>query len=221
MSLAPDADVAVFDFDHTICRFDSSAHFFLWLMRQQWWRLIGSVLLLPFVLPLLGIRATQKIPVQILVRLATVGHPIDELPRLALRYLQQASSNWAYAQALERLRWHQEQGDDVVIATGSLQYLVQEMLRQAGLSHVRVVGSQMAASRFGWVSAQHCIGKNKIPMLQAQGICSPWRYAYSDHFADLPLLRRADTPFLINPNAKSLRIVRAQTLPGLQTLRWQ
>lgn len=221
MSLPQGVAVAVFDFDHTLCRFDSSAQFFYWLMRQRWWRVLMCLLIAPLVLPLLLFRPTQKLPVRIAVRLASVGRPIDQLPALIRAYLQQARPDWSYAQGIERVRWHQHQGDQVVIATGSLQYLVEEMLRQHGIEHVLVVGSEMAPSHFGWVSAQHCIGKNKIPMLRARGISAPWQYAYSDHFADLPLLRNADVAFLVNPGAKSLRIVQAKASPAIQTLRWQ
>ena len=214
------AGVAVFDFDHTLCRFDSSAHFFYWLIRQQFWRLLLCSVLAPLVLPLFCFRRTQKLPVRIAVRLASVGRPLTDLPELIQDYLRQAQQNWAYDEGLARLRWHQENGEQIVIATGSLQLLVTQMLSQAGLKNIRIIGSILVQSRFGWVSAQHCIGKKKIPLLQAEGINPPWQYAYSDHFADLPLLKNAETAFLVNPRAKSLRIVRAKSLPALQILRW-
>lgn len=219
MSLKPDADVAVFDFDHTLCRFDSSAAFFYWLIRQQLWRLGLGVLLAPWVLPLLAFRLTRKWPVRIAVRLASVGRPIEALPALVERYLAQAEPNWAYPDGLDRLRWHQQQGDQVVIATGSLQVLVQHMLARAAIDDVLVVGSILSASNYGWTQTQHCIGKNKIPMLQAHGVSAPWAYAYSDHAVDLPMLRHAKTAFLINPSAKSMALVRAR-MAALQILHW-
>ena len=213
--------IAVFDFDHTVCRFDSSARFFYWLIRRSAWRFALCLLLLPVVVPFFCFRSTQKLPVRIAIRVATLGQPMTSLPSLIQTFLAQLQPDWAYAEALDRLRWHQQRGDQVVIVTGSLEALVSELLDRAGFIQVKVIGSLMRESPWGWVSARHCIGKTKISELREQGISAPWQYAYSDHFADLPLLKHAEAAFLVNPKAKSLRIVRAKLSAGLQVLHWQ
>lgn len=208
--------VVVFDFDCTLTRWDTADRFFRWLLRREPWRLVLVLAALPVLGPLLLARPTRKWPIRFAVWIATLGRTPEALPALAEEHIQSLPKGHASVflpAAVERLQAHLVQGDQVVIATGCVEALAQALLRHAGLSQVPLVASTVRPFLGGLVRDQHCFGPNKIPMLAARGFAPPWAVAYTDHHADLPVLRLSAERYLVSPNPKCLfRIEQALSI---------
>lgn len=203
--MSKDSSVVVFDFDLTLTRWDTAERFFRWMLRRDPWRLALVLPGLPVLGPLLLIRATRKWPIRFAVWVATLGRTPEALAALAEEYIRSLPMGHASVflpAAIQQLQAHLARGDQVVIATGCVEALAQTLLRHAGLSHVPLVASTLRPFLGGLVRDQHCFGPNKIPMLSARGFAPPWATAYTDHRADIPVLRLSSERYLVSPTPK-------------------
>lgn len=217
-------NVAVFDFDLTLTRWETAGRFFKCLLRRQPWRIAGVVLALPVLAPLWALPHTRRLPVRFAVWVATFGHSGEALAALAVAHADEVFGGPEpvfLVQGVERLRNHLTRGDQVVIATGCWEPLARALLEREGLQDVPLVASTLRPCLGGWVSERHCLGENKIPMLTERGYPPPWRIAYTDHRADLPLLRNSEQWFLISPGLKCLRLIEEAMAAKAEILPWR
>ena len=198
--------IAVFDFDHTITDRDTAAGFFGWLLHQHALRLVLGAPVVLLLSPFAAFRRTRKIPVRFAVWLATFGHNHEQLQKLAIEYIARVvgrGARFVREDARAQIKLHQSQGHTVVVATGALECLAREILADAGIGDIIVVGSSLRSFLGGMVADQHCFGIRKLGMLQERGFSPPWACVYSDHESDLPLLRAGTQQFLVNPTART------------------
>jgi phosphoserine phosphatase len=73
----------------------------------------------------------------------------------------------------------------------------------------------------GMVVNRHCYGTHKIPMLQERGFEPPWAFVYSDHEADLPLLRAGIRQFVVNPKPRTAARLMAVLGPSAAVVTWR
>ncbi|MNK52260.1 Phosphatidylglycerophosphatase C [compost metagenome] len=217
-------NVVVFDFDLTLTRWETAARFFKTLLRQQPWRLATVLLALPLLLPLWAAPGSRRVPVRFAVWVATFGRSGEQLEAMAQAHAQavfEAGEQVFIEAAVARLQAHLAQGDRVVIATGCWEPLARALLARGGLAAVPLVASTLRPWLGGWVSDQHCLGANKIPMLAARGYAAPWAMAYTDHHADLPLLRNSAHWCLVSPRARCLRRIEQALQVRAQIVAWR
>lgn len=220
----PGSPVVVFDFDLTLTRWDTSERFFKWLLRRDPWRLAIVLAALPALAPLLLLRGTRKWPTRFAIWVATLGRAPEALPRLVADFigsLPEAHASVFVPVAVGRLQEHVARGDRVVIATGCLDALAEALLRRAGLGDVPLVASTVRPFLGGMARDQHCFGANKIPMLAARGFAPPWAVAYTDHRADLPVLRLTAERFLVSPRPGCLARIETALGTKATVLAWR
>lgn len=216
--------VVVFDFDLTLTQWDTADRFFRWLLRRDSWRLALVLASLPVLGPLLLARPARKWPIRFAVWAATLGRTVDALAALAEEYVRSLPTGHTSVflpAGIEQLKAHIAQGDKVVIATGCVEALAQTLLRHAGLGHVPLVASSLRPFLGGLVRDQHCFGPNKIPMLSARGFAPPWAVAYTDHHADIPVLRLSSECYLVSPTAKCLARIEKDLAIKAAILAWR
>lgn len=220
----PSDNVVVFDFDLTLTRWETASRFFKGLLRRQPWRMAALLPCLPVLLPMLALPATRGLPVRVAVWLATFGRSREALDALAQAHAQavfDGGDRVFVDAAVARLRLHLQQGDRVVIATGCWEPLARALLARGGLAEVPLVASTLRPYLGGWVSRQRCLGANKIPMLAARGYAPPWAMAYTDHHADLPLLRNSAQWCLVSPTPNCLRRIETALQTRAQVVAWR
>jgi phosphatidylglycerophosphatase C len=216
--------VVVFDFDHTLTRWDSSDRFFRWLLKHDVWRTGMVIIASPLLLPLLLSARTRIYPVRYAIWVATLGLSHDQLAALATIHVDELHRDeplLLLQDALNQLNVHIELGHSVVIVTGSLQLIVREYLNRSKIGHVPLVASTLKPFLGGMASDQHCFGRHKIPMLIARGFPPPWSVTYTDHAVDLPVIAESVQWFLVNPKPKSLAKVREHMQCEPAVLSWR
>ena len=218
-----DAPLVVFDFDHTLYDGDSGSHLFAWLIKRSWWRRVLALLLAPVFGPMVAFLPTRRVGISGFVWAGTVGlHRVRELDALIDAYVAGHVDDIRarlLPVALEVFHAHRVRGDRVVVATGAPPELARAILAFVAHEDVPVVGT-VAGPRLGAVvAARHCHNEEKMRMLRELG----WgdiTAAYSDSSADLPLLRAARSPVVVNPKHGAIERFRRELPEGTPILNW-
>ena len=221
---ADDRPVAVFDLDGTLVTGDAFGLLLRQLLTRSRVRLAAALLSAPVWLPALLVPATRVAAERHLVWLALAGRDEEavaaELRRFAAEHAAPGGGRAATV-GLERLREHRERGDRVVVATGCAAPLAEEVCAVLGLAGVEVVGTRLA--RRTWGRPERVVpvrGEGKVRALEAAGVRFPVAHAYSDSPSDLPLLRRAGVPHVVDPSPRDLDRLRRELGAEVDVLRW-
>ena len=218
------APLVVFDFDHTLYDGDSGGHLFKWLIQRSWWRVLLALLIAPVFAPLIAFLPTRRVGIGAFVWAGTVGfHRRRDLDALIDRYVASHVDEIKprlLPVALAVLHRHREQGDRVVIATGAPPELARAILAFVAHEDVPVVGT-LVGPRLGGIGAKrHCHHEMKMTMLRDAGYSGPVAIAYSDSNVDLPLLKAALSPVVVNPKAGQVAQFQRELPAGTPILNW-
>jgi phosphatidylglycerophosphatase C len=221
---ADDAPLVVFDFDNTLYRGDSGGDLLQWLLRRSAWRALVALVASTVLLPMLAFLPTRRSGMSGYLWIATLGlKGYRDLNALIKRYVVTRTDYLSGALlpvALGVLDQHLQAGDRVVIATGAPPELAKAILAFVAREDVPVVGSHEAPWFGGLTTVDHCHNENKLRCLTRAGYGGPISTAYSDSKEDLPLLKKAQQPVVVNPKASSVLLMLRSLPPGTQFLNW-
>ncbi len=208
--------LALFDFDDTMIAGDSIAAFvrfsfftgrlsFARVLRVSWLTLLWKC----------GFVRVERVKSMALRHLAEMGK--EQAEALCRAFVSRRLVPGLYPQALSRMRGHADAGDVVLLVSASplayLQYLG-EHLPVAGILgtvtddafhvQINVVREEKPRQIRAW--------------LEANGMEADWAasFAYGDSANDLPMLRLAGHPVLVNPKRKAARLGA-----GIPVERWK
>jgi HAD superfamily hydrolase (TIGR01490 family) len=187
------ASVAVFDFDGTITRRDSTVAFCLAAVPA--WRLAPAV--------------AARVP-------QLVGYRLGMVPRTRLKEalmagffrgveeddLRDRAARWAIHElprmvrpaALARVRWHMSQGHRVILASASLEIFLVPWARAVGVRDVLATRLEVHDGRLtGRLAGPNCWGEEKVARLRALlgSLDAVELHAYGDSRGDQELLAAA------------------------------
>jgi phosphatidylglycerophosphatase C len=216
--------IAIFDLDGTITCTDTYLAFLLFYLRYHPFRWPGA-LMTAAAAALLGAgflgNDTLK---RTALRLVLGGVERAEIERWANRFVESRAAALVRPGALARIAAHRRAGDDLLLATASLDLYALPLAQRLGFA--RVVCTRAAWSGAGAISGElaggNLRGTQKLAAVQQvlaadAGAPAPFVVAYADHDSDLPLLRWADRAVAVNPNA---RLARAASSEGLPVEDW-
>ncbi|PBJ84494.1 haloacid dehalogenase [Lysobacteraceae bacterium NML93-0399] len=217
------ARTVVFDFDHTLYDGDSGTHLFRWLITRSAWRTALACLAAPVLGPMIAFLPTRRWGISGFVWIGTVGmHSRGLLDRLIDRYVAdnaEAIRPKLLPIALDVLHAHREAGDNVVIATGAPPELARAILAFVAHEAVPVIGTAVGPKLGAVIATRHCHAEEKMRMLRERGYADI-DIAYSDSSADLPLLKAAKAPVVVNPKAGTIDMFRRVLPAGTPILNW-
>ena len=218
------APLVVFDFDHTLYDGDSGGHLFRWLVMRAWWRKLLAFLAAPVAGPMIAFLPTRRAGISVFVWIGTIGlHRPRDLDALIDRYVAahlEAIRSRLLPVALDVFHAHRAAGDRVVVATGAPPELARAILSFVAHEDVPVVGTLVGPRLGGIVATRHCHHEMKMTMLREAGFAQPVERAYSDSSADLPLLRAAREPVVVNPKLRRIPLFRRLLPAGTPILNW-
>ncbi len=219
-----DAPLVVFDFDNTLYRGDSGGELIQWLLRRSVLRALAAMVASIVLLPLLAVVPTRRRGISGYLWIATFGlADYRDLNALIRRYVADRTDHLRAALlpiALGVLDGHLQAGDRVVIATGAPPELAHAILAIVQHKDVPVVGSHEGPFLGGLITIDHCHAENKLVCLANNGYLAPIAIAYSDSSADLPLLKLAQHPVVVNPKSSNIEMFRRLLPPGTPFLNW-
>ena len=218
-----DAQLAVFDFDHTLYDGDSGSHLFAWLLRRNPLRLLVALLATPILGPMVAWLRTRRRGVSGYVWIATFGlRRTRDLNRMIDAYVARHEAEIRQRLlpvALEVFAQHRAAGDRVIVATGAPPELARAILEFAGHGDVPVIGTLVGPTLGALTAHRHCHNEEKMRMLRERGY-GDIQWAYSDSSADLPLLQAARKPVVVNPKRDRVEFFGKVLPAGTPILNW-
>ena len=197
----PASRVVLFDFDGVLLHGDAFYLFVRSRYARSWLRKLLVLPCLPWLL--LQLPFSRRRAARTLVHAALFGTGEARYRAQARAYAAELvqHSRLFNRDALRQLRRHQQSGDRVIVVTGCEQSLVGGILEQLGLGDVELLASRLCPGWAGMRTGFHNVGANKLKALAAHGV-REWRLAYSDSLMDVPMLKPAAEPVLVNGTPK-------------------
>jgi HAD superfamily hydrolase (TIGR01490 family) len=189
-------DLALFDFDGTITTKGTYPGFVRFSVRPRR-KVIGGIILSPLIIGhrtrLVPDRAIRKA----MSRIAFWREEPGRLRKLGERYAGEVLPGLIRPTALERIAWHKDRGDLVVVVSASLDVYLEPWGRTLG---VEVLCTQLEAGdgRFtGRYLRGDCCGAAKAARIRERYVLSDYGtiYAYGDTEEDRQMLEMADRKY--------------------------
>lgn len=201
--------VAAFDFDGTMTDRDSLVPYLVMMMGLPK-VVFGLMKLTPyFILFVLGIFSRQKTKEKIITQFLQ-GKSIVKLREFGRIYADQKLDGYVKSEAIERLKWHQEQGHRCILISASLDLYLLPWATRYGFDDL--ICSRPELTNEGEITGRligtNCWGPEKTRRLLE--MIGPkenyYLYAYGDSRGDHELLELADEAYF-NSLGSGLRVV--------------
>ena len=221
--MRPDPAIAIFDMDGTLTRTDTFLAYLKFALMKRKSRLAGCAHL-PLAVALFrgGYRSRDWLK-QEFVRAILGGGSKSQIDSWTADFVTLQGAGLLKPGALAALRWHQDRGDRLIIASASLDIYTTALAVAWGVPEV-------VCTKLDWqngiltgrLNGPNLRGEAKVTavkqiLLNAPG-STPEIFAYSDDYSDLPLLRLADHGFAVDPTRK---LANCAAREGLQILGWK
>jgi phosphatidylglycerophosphatase C len=188
----PNRNLALFDFDGTITSADTFTPF-LYFASNRVQSVRQSVRLAPKILGYkLGLVPATKMRA-LAASAAFRGRSEAELRALGATYAERVLPGVIRPHALERIRWHQQRGDRIVVVSASLAVYVGAWAQPLGLDVIATELSAEDGVLTGGYDGGDCAGPEKARRVEARYPPSGYSrvYAYGDTSEDDALLALA------------------------------
>ncbi|CCG86764.1 HAD family hydrolase [Erwinia piriflorinigrans] len=198
-------DLALFDLDETLISEDSTGLWLRWLVSQGF--APAALLEQERLLMEQYYRGSLSMEEYMQITLSPlVGKGMLTVQGWVRRFIQRDILPRVYPAARERLHWHQQRGDTVMIISASGEHLVSPIAQQLGAHGALAIGVEILDDRYsGQTYGTMTYQQGKVTRLKDW---LAWQkpfeqtWAYSDSINDLPMLEHADRAYVINPQAK-------------------
>ncbi|WP_017346977.1 HAD family hydrolase [Pantoea sp. A4] len=216
-------DLALFDLDETLICEDSTGLWLRWLVSQGFAR--PEILAEERALMDEYYAGTLSIEAYMTKTLSPLeGLSASTVAGWIRRFIHRDIVPRVYPAARERMAWHQQRGDTIIVISASGEHLVAPIAQRLGAHAALAIGVEIVDERYS--------GQTYGTMTYQQGKVdrvSDWKalqqeckfdrtWAYSDSMNDLPLLAHADHAHVINPDALLQQEAEQR---GWQVHRWQ
>ncbi len=188
--------LALFDFDGTVTEKDSLADFIQFAVGRP-----RYYLGLAFLSPMLTGYTLKIVPNHIakerLIAHFFRGWDAEQFRTLAEQYSLEKIDAMTRSKAMERVRWHQNEGHDVVIVSASMAEWLQPWCDQNSIVLISTRLEVKEGRLTGRFATKNCYGPEKANRVKAAYDLSRYDhiFAYGDSRGDRELLALADEPF--------------------------
>ena len=184
-------DLALFDFDGTLTTRETFPDFMRYAV-PRWRLLVGGALLAPVVF---GYRRGWVAGNPTRASIVQVGLRGVQATRLRAQgdaFAREVLPGLLRPEAMEKLAWHRERGDRIVVVSGGLDVYLAPWCAAQGLELACSVLAERSGRITGYAGVQ-CVGEEKVRRIRA--LCDPRAYAaihaYGDTHEDMAMLAMA------------------------------
>ncbi|WP_337264323.1 MULTISPECIES: HAD family hydrolase [unclassified Serratia (in: enterobacteria)] len=200
-------DLALFDLDETLIDDDSASLWIRWLVAEGF----APAELERQEQQLMRLYYQGKLPMEDYMRATLVpltGLSSQTVASWVQRYIRRAILPRVYPAARERLLWHRERGDCILIISATGEHLVTPIAEQLGADAGLAIGVEVVDGRFtGNTYGTLTYQQGKVIRLQQWLQQHPelqfaHSHGYSDSINDQAMLQFVDSATVINPDSE-------------------
>lgn len=189
-------NLALFDFDGTITFTDTWSPFMRKAVPRA--RVIAGIV--PMFPTALGYRlgmVSASVARQKAMRLGLRDADAGVIRRLGAEYAAAEIPGAVRPDALERIRWHQAQGDRIAVVSGSLDVYLDPWCRSLGIDRISTTLEERDGTLTGDLVGADCVGVEKAGRVRARYDLAKYNviYAYGDTPDDHEMLAVAHRKF--------------------------
>lgn len=205
-------DLALFDLDETLICEDSTGLWLRWLVSQGFApdSLLAQerALMEHYYAGVLSIEDYMALTLSPLAGMST-----ETVAGWIRRFIHRDIMPRVYPAARERMAWHRDRGDTVLVISASGEHLVGPIAERMGAHGALAIGVEIVEQRYsGETVGTMTYKEGKVQRLEAwlaqQDAAFAQCWAYSDSINDLPLLEHADRAHVINPGAQLYKLAQ-------------
>lgn len=135
------------------------------------------------------------------------GIKVEEFRRFLSLFFKEQIKPRIYLQAIERINYHKERGDEVVLLSKSIKILIDIIKDYLNLPLSIATTLEIKNGIFtGEIDGPIIHGEEKVNAIKKLISEKNWdlkkSYAYGDHFSDLSLLKTVGYPIVVNPDKR-------------------
>ncbi len=214
MTLAPDLNgisgAAIFDLDRTITKSGTFTPFLLSTRDAGPARLALLARFTPYMALYKAGRLSRKTLKNQMMAMALAGFERAKIAAFADRFVAHILANGVYADAIAAIARHRAAGDRLILATASVDFYAQLFAERLGLDECIASETDYEENRTSppQITGENCYGEAKRTLVSARLDAHYGEKRdnlrisfYTDHISDLPLLKTADAPNVVNPKS--------------------
>ncbi len=188
--------IAFFDFDGTITTDDSLLKFIRFVVGDSKF-IIGLIFLSPILIAyklklIPNYKAKQK-----MLSWFFKGYNTQEFLEVANKYSLHHIDNIIRQKAMQKIQWHQQQGDEIVIVSASIKCWLQPWCDKQGIDLIATELEFRNGKVSGLLKTKNCYGKEKVKRIKEKYNISTFDciYAYGDSRGDKEMLELANEKY--------------------------
>ncbi|GAB3790610.1 HAD family hydrolase [Dyella agri] len=189
-------NLALFDFDGTLTTRETFGDFMRFAVTP-WRRMLGAPLFVPMLAGYkLGFVSGTRIR-QSVTDFGFRGMPVGHVRAAGERFAAEFLPGVLRPEAMQRMVWHRNQGDKVVLVSGGLDAYLVPWCRQHGLELICSILETRGERLTGHYRGAQCVGEEKARRVRERHELSAYRtcYAYGDTHEDEAMLALAHKRF--------------------------
>ncbi len=188
--------LALFDFDGTITYKDSFGDFIIYAVGRRKF-ITGALLLSPMLLGyasgfIANWRAKELVSTHFFG-----GWDVRAFEKLASRYSRERIPRIVREIAIERIGWHKQRGDTVVVVSASIDLWLNGWCADCGIELIATKLETKSGKLTGRFSTRNCSGKEKVRRIEEHYNLKSFDriYAYGDSHGDKAMLELANEKY--------------------------
>lgn len=189
-------NLALFDFDGTLTSKDSLPDFIQYAVGKPAYY-FGLALLIPVLLGYFSGLIRNDIAKQKLMARYFKGWSLDRFKQVASDYSRSEIDRIIRQQAIEKLNWHQQQGDRVIVVSASMEDWLKPWCDNKGVELLATRLNTENSIISGKFATPNCHGEEKVNRIKALLNLSDYDrvFAYGDSSGDTEMLAIADESY--------------------------
>jgi len=213
---------AFFDFDGTLVSQDTFLILLKAGLKPQPWRLLFIILFSPMLLATWIFKLDKAMAKSLLLWSITVFKgKKGAIQFLQNTMLQEKDKIW-FPQAIAEFEKLKQENIEIVVISASGTTWIRALLRSKYKNFKLIIGSRLGFCLGGIVlTSKNCYHEEKIKRIQEiLGDDFVWHSAWSDHIADLPMLKKAGLRYVISPKEKHVETFKQELSSDYTSLKW-
>ncbi|MFD2841781.1 HAD family hydrolase [Populibacterium corticicola] len=203
-AIPPAKVAAFFDLDKTIIATSSASAFSrpFYAGGLLSGRAIVSSAYAHFLFMVGGANADQTERMRVQLSNLITGWPVEQVSAVVSETLHQYIDPYVYAEALELIERHRDQGHDIVIVSASGAEVVFPIANMLEATHAVATRMEIVEGKYTGTIEFYAYGENKAKAIrdlaQEHGYDLDRSFAYSDSITDIPMLEAVGNAYTVN-----------------------